>query len=131
MVEGYVLNYLLLYISLEIIEVSWQHANTIIGMLSRMYHYYKKSIFLLLLMHPTFYFAILFAMLTNYNTYSLILLFIKTADIATKLMLIKKVFIDKEISAELNVAIFSNIGSFLPYIGVIAYPPLIYMALQF
>ena len=63
MIDDLILNYILLFIILEIYEISWQKAPSIMGMLIRMYKYYSKSIFLFLLMQPTFYFAIGFAML--------------------------------------------------------------------
>ena len=125
-----ILNYLLLYIILEIFEVSWQKASSLMGMLLRMYKYYNKSIWLFLIMHPTFYFAIGFAMLSDYNGFALLLLFIKTLDVATKILLIQQVFIKKELSQELALILLAPINSFLPYLGVILYPLLILLALS-
>ena len=125
-----ILNYVLLYILLEFFEVSWQKAPSIMGMLIRMYKYYKKSIFLFLVLHPTFYFAIWFAMLSDYSIASMLLLFIKTADIATKILLIQQVFIKKELSQELSLILLAPINSFLPYIGLLFYPVLIVISLS-
>lgn len=130
MIEEYILNYLLLYIILEIFEVSWQKAPSLMGMLLRMYKYYNKSIWLFLLMHPTFYFAIGFVMLSEYNGFALLLLFIKTLDIATKILLIQQVFIKRELSQELSLVLLAPINGFLFYIGVILYPLLILLALS-
>ena len=121
--------YTLLYIVLEVYEVQWQKAQTIMGMLARMYAWYHKSIFLFLIMHPTFYFAIWFVMETNYNIYAIALLSLKAADIITKLLLIKKVFIDKDIDEQMQLSLFTPVGSYLPYMGVVLYPFFIYMAL--
>ena len=128
MIEDTLLNYLILYIVLEIYEVQWQKANTMIGMLARMYEQYRKNIFVFLLMHPTFSFALMFGMITNYNEYALILLGIKTIDIVTKMVLIKKVFIDKQLSEEMTLALLAPLNKFMPYIGLLVYPPLIYLA---
>ncbi|MDY0121703.1 MAG: hypothetical protein RBR54_07140 [Sulfurimonas sp.] len=125
-----ILNYLLLYIILEIFEVSWQKAPSLMGMLLRMYKYYNKSIWLFLVMHPTFYFAIGFAMLSDYNGFALLLLFLKTLDVATKILLIQQVFIKKELSQELALVLLAPINSFLPYLGVLLYPLLILLALS-
>jgi len=129
MLNEIILNYILLFIILEIYEVSWQKAPSIMGMLIRMYKYYNKSIFLFLIMQPTFYFAIGFAMLTNYAPSALILLFIKTFDIATKILLIEQVFTKKELSQELTLILLAPLNNFLPYIGVLLYPPLIALAI--
>lgn len=128
--DDLILNYVLLFMILELFEITWQKAPSIMGMLLRMHRYYSKSIFLFLIMHPTFYFSIGFAMLTNYNTFALILVFIKAVDIATKILLIEQVFIKKELSQELSLVLLAPINDFLPYIGLIVYPPLIVMALS-
>jgi len=120
--------YIFIYILFELYEVQWQKASTMQGMIVKMYRYYKRSIFVFLLMHPTFYFAITFMLYTNYDIYALLLLAIKSADIATKLVLMKQVFIDKKISDEVAVILTTPIHPLLPYIGIIFYPFLIYMS---
>lgn len=129
MINETVLNYIMLFILLEIFEVSWQKAPSIMGMLIRMYQHYKKSVFIFLILHPTFYFTIGFAMLTDYSTASLILLFIKTFDIATKILLIEQVFVKRELTEELSLVLLAPINKFLPYIGLIIYPALIALAI--
>jgi len=129
MIDDLILNYILLFVLLEIYEISWQKAPSIMGMLIRMYKYYQKSIFVFLIMQPTFYFAIGFAMLTNYAPSALILLFIKTFHIATKILLIEQVFTKKELSQDLSLILLAPINSFLPYIGLLVYPPLIALAI--
>jgi len=129
MIDEVILNYILLFVILEIFEISWQKAPNIMGMLIRMHKHYSKSIFLFLIMHPTFYFSIGFVLLTNYSTSSLILLFVKTLDIATKILLIEQVFIKREISQELSLALLTPINKLLPYLGVIIYPILILLAI--
>jgi hypothetical protein len=80
-------------------------------------------------MQPTFYFAIGFAMITEYNPYALTLLFIKTFDIATKIILLEKVFIKKELSYELDEALSTPLPKALLYIGILVYPLLILLAM--
>ena len=129
MINDLILNYVLLFVVLEIYEVSWQKAPSIMGMLIRMHIHYKKSIFLFLIMQPTFYFAIGFAMISDYAPTALVLLFIKTFDIATKILLIEQVFTKKELSQELSQILLAPINSFLPYIGLLIYPFLIALAI--
>jgi len=128
-IDDLILNYIILFVFLELYEVSWQKAETMMGMLARMYHQYSKNIFLFLVMHPTFYFSIGFAMLSDYNPYALVLVFIKTVDIATKIILIEQVFIKKELTQELSLALLAPIHKFVPYVGLSIYPFLIYFAL--
>ena len=129
-IDNVMISYLMLYIFLELYEVSWQKAPTMMGMIVRMHKHYTKNILVFLLMQPTFYFAIGFAMITNYNPYALMLLFIKTVDIATKIILIEKVFIKKEITHELSMALIAPLNKYLPYIGLGIYPFLIILAVE-
>ncbi len=129
MMDDLILNYIILFMLLEIYEVQWQKANTLIGMLSKMYQYYSRNIFLFLIMHPTFYFTIGFMVLCEYNIFSVTLFSIKALDIAMKIVLIKQVFIDKETSDEMTLALLTPLNKLLPYLGVLIYPPIIYFAL--
>jgi len=129
MINEVILNYILLFIILEIYEISWQKAPSIMGMLIRMHKYYSKNILLFLIMQPTFYFSIGFVMLTNYSPSAMFLLFIKTFDIATKILLIEQVFKKRELTQELSLILLAPINSFLPYIGLIIYPFLIALAI--
>jgi len=98
-------------------------------MLARMYHPYKKSIFLFLIKQPTFYFSIAFLMLSEYNIYAITLLSIKTADIIIKIILIEQVFVKQDLNQELTLALLAPMNKFLPYIGLIIYPILIILAI--
>ncbi|WP_324173020.1 hypothetical protein [Sulfurimonas sp.] len=130
MINEVVLNYILLFIFLEIYELQWQKAQTIMGMLARMYQHYSKSIFLFLIMHPTFYFAIGFMVLNDYNIYAVTLLLIKSLDMITKISLIKQVFIDENLSDEMTLALLAPINKFILYMGLVIYLPLIYLSLE-
>lgn len=129
MIDDLILNYVLLFVFLELYEITWQKAPSIMGMVIRMHRYYSKSIFLFLLMQPTFYFSIGFVMLSDYNIYAIILLFLKTVDVATKILLIEQVFTKRELSEDLSLILLAPINSFLPYLGLLIYPPLILLAL--
>lgn len=128
MINEFILNYVFIFILFELFEISWQKAQSIMGMLLKMYKYYNKSIFLFLIMHPTFYFSIFFAMITDYSIASLIILLIKIGDIATKILLIQQIFVKRELSQELSLVLLAPINWFLPYIGLLIYPPLVILA---
>jgi hypothetical protein len=129
MIDDLILNYVLLFIFLEFYEITWQKAPSIMGMILRMYKYYSKSIFLFLIMQPTFYFSIGFVMLSDYNIYAMIMLFLKTFDVATKILLIEQVFKKRELSHDLSLILLAPINGFLPYLGLLVYPVLIILAL--
>jgi len=120
---------MLLYIVFEVFEVQWQKATTLYTMLQKMYKYYNKSIFLFFIMHPTLYFSIWLTMYSHYNIYAMVLLFLKTIDILTKLYFIKKLFLEKNISEELEDVLSVKLDRYMPYVGLLIYPPLVYMAI--
>ena len=122
---------LLVSILLELFEVQWQKADTLMGMLLRMYQRYQKNMLLFLVMHPTFYFAIWLMMVTDASYGAIALLFVKTIDIATKIMLIQQVFEKKELSQEISMMLLAPLKPIMPYLGVFVYPPMVYMALVF
>ena len=128
LIDELVLNYILIFIILEFYEISWQKAPSIMGMIIRMNNYYAKSIFLFLIMQPTFIFSVGFFILTDYNIYAMILLFIKTVDVVTKILLIEQVFTKRKLSQEMSLILLAPINSFLPYMGLLIYPPLIALA---
>jgi hypothetical protein len=121
---------IIFYIALELFEVQWQKGLNLLAMLSRMYRYYSKNIILFLLMHPTFYFGIGLAMITDFAFSAIALLFIKTVDIATKILLIQQVFEKRELSAEMSAMLITPLHPLMPYLSVVVYTPLVYFALS-
>ncbi len=120
---------LLFYIGLELFEIRWQKADTMLQMLVRIHERYEKSIFYFLLLHPTYYFAIWLILQTQLSIPSVILLFLKTVDIATKLVLMQQVFEKKEVSPQLHEMLMTPLEQWMPYIGLAVYPPLVFWAL--
>lgn len=120
---------LIVYIALELFEIQWQKAGNLIGILAKLYRYYSKNIILFFLMHPTFYFGIGLAMITDLAFSAVALVFIKTVDMATKILLIQQVFEKKELSAEMTAMLIAPLHPFMPYLSVLVYTPLVYLAL--
>ncbi|MGB5966642.1 MAG: hypothetical protein WBG65_14060, partial [Sulfurimonadaceae bacterium] len=90
--------------------------------------YYNKNIILFFLMHPTFYFGIGLAMVTDLAFSAVALVFIKTVDMATKILLIQQIFEKKELSPEMSAMLIAPLHPFMPYLAVLVYTPLVYFA---
>ena len=120
---------ILIYILLELFEVQWQKADTMMGVLGNLYRYYRRNIFLFFLMHPTFYVGIGIAMVTDLAFSAVALIFVKTVDIATKIILIQQVFEKQEINAELSTMLLTPLHPFMLYLSVFVYTPLVYFAI--
>ena len=115
----------------ELFESYIQRASTLFGVLENLYVYYQKSIFLFFLIQPGFYF-ILFIVLTTeiLNASMIFLLAIKVFDMFYKIELIKKVFIQREVSTEIAQMLEWKMPSYFFLMGVGMYPPLLFYALN-
>jgi hypothetical protein len=128
MINDLILNYIFIFVFLELYEISWQKAPSIMGMIIRMNKYYSKNVLLFLIMQPTFYFAVCFAILCDYDIFAMIFLLLKSADVVTKILLIEQIFTKKRLTHEMSLILLSPIDSYLPYMGLIIYPVLIALA---
>jgi hypothetical protein len=98
-------------------------------MLIRIRRRYDKSIFYFLLLHPTYYFAIWLILETRMALPAVLLLFIKTIDIATKIVLMQQIFDKQEASAQLQEMLIMPLAKWMPYAGFAVYPPLVLWAI--
>lgn len=117
------------YIILELFELQWQKSDTMMGMLVQMHKKYDTNVVVFLLYHPTFMFAIWLIMVTGFSIASVALLLIKTIDIATKIILIQQLFEKRQLSQELSVMLLTPLHPAMPYLGLIAYSPMVYLSL--
>lgn len=115
---------------LEIIEANLQKASTLELMIERLYGYYKSSIFLFFLVHPTFYFVLFVSIYTEVlNFYMVAILVIKIFDIFFKIEMIKQRFIYQKMDAELAQMLEIKMAPWMSLLGILMYVPLLAMAL--
>ncbi len=125
-----VLLFTLILLLAELFEAYIQRSETLLGVLGKLYAYYKKSIFLFFLIQPGFYFILFIVLLTGVLNVSMIfLLAIKVFDIFYKIELIKKVFIIREVSPEIAQMLEWKIPPLFFLMGAGMYPPLLFYAL--
>ncbi|RRS32469.1 MAG: hypothetical protein P794_01140 [Epsilonproteobacteria bacterium (ex Lamellibrachia satsuma)] len=118
-------------IVLELFEAYMQRANTLYGVMERLYTWYKKSIFFFFLMHPAFYFILFVVIATDtFNIYMILILTLKIFDMFYKIELIKKIFIQHNVSHDLADMLEWQIPSWFFLMGVGLYPPLLFYALM-
>ena len=114
----------------ELFEAYLQRSETLLGVLEKLYVYYEKSIFLFFLIQPGFYFILFVVLFTGVLNVSMIfLLAIKVFDIFYKIELIKKVFIQREVSPEMAEMLEWKMPSLFFLLGAGMYPPLLFYAL--
>jgi len=114
----------------ELFEAYIQRSETLLGVLEKLYAYYQKSIFLFFLIQPGFYFIMFIVLLTGVlNVTMVFLLAIKIFDIFYKIELIKKVFIEREVSQEIAQMLEWKMPSMFFLMGAVLYPLLLFYAL--
>jgi hypothetical protein len=114
----------------ELFEAYIQRSETLLGVLEKLYAYYQKSIFLFFLIQPGFYFILFVVLLTGVlNVTMVFLLAIKIFDLFYKIELIKKVFIEREVSQEIAQMLEWKMPSMFFLMGAVLYPPLLFYAL--
>ena len=120
----------LILLMAELFEAYIQRSETLFGVLEKLYAYYEKNIFLFFLIQPGFYFILFVVLFTGVLNVSMIfLLAIKVFDIFYKIELIKKVFIQREVSPEIAEMLEWKMPPLFFLIGAGMYPPLLFYAL--
>ena len=126
-----ILTLTLILATAELFEAYIQRSETLLGVLEKLYVYYDKSIFLFFLMQPGFYVLLFIVMYTGMLNLSMIfILAIKVFDIFYKMELIKKVFLEREVSMEIAQMLEWKMPSWFFLMGVGMYPPLLFYALM-
>jgi len=77
----------------ELFEAWWQRADTIEGLLANGYRFYRQSIFVFFLMHPSFYFVLFVILATGiFNGWMMTVLVLKVTDLFLKITMMQKLF---------------------------------------
>lgn len=123
--------YILFLILFELFEIAWQYSDTLYQILEKAYRYYSKSIFVFLLMHPSFYFILFVVLATGrLNVSMIIILTLKIFDMFTKIELVRKLFIEQKLSVEMESLLHKRIYKIFFLSGILIYVPLLYIALN-
>ena len=124
--------FVVILILLEIFELYIQKSDTLLGVMQKLFFWYKKSIFAFFLVHPSFYFLFFVILYTDtLNIYMILMLVFKIFDLFYKMELIKSIFIKQRVSLEIESMLEWQIPSWFFLLGLSLYPPLLFYALSF
>ncbi|RLA70529.1 MAG: hypothetical protein DRG30_09165 [Epsilonproteobacteria bacterium] len=114
----------------ELLEAWWQRSDTMLGVLANGYHYYQKSIFLFLLMHPSFYFVLFVILSTQIlNGWMVTILLLKSVDIFFKITMMQNIFVKNQIDELLGSFLEEPLSPWIFLTGVSLYPFLLFYVL--
>jgi hypothetical protein len=116
------------FAALEIFESNWQKSDKFLGVVKNNYLIYKKSIFLFILLNPTFIYALYLAVsMNNYTFLMNMIIVLKFVDISFRLHLCRKIDNDEDISTLIPYDMEYNLV--FRYINVVIYPTTFYLSL--
>jgi len=125
-----ILMFVSILVVLELFEAYMQKADTLYEVMEKLYFWYKKSIFVFFLIHPSFYFVLFVVVVTDtLNIYMLLILTFKIFDMFYKIELIKSIFIRQKVPADLSAMLEWQIPGWFFLFGAGLYPPLLFYAL--
>jgi hypothetical protein len=114
----------------ELFEAAWQQADTLRGALENGWHYYQKSIFLFLLMHPGYWLTLFISLYYDLLNWPIIaMLAFKTLDIFFKIDMIGRLYGRNELTLEMETMLATPIPRWYFLAGVMAYPWFVYVVL--
>jgi hypothetical protein len=109
------------FIALELFESNWQKSDSFYGVIENNYRVYSKSIFLFIILNPTFFYSVYLSLtLNNFGFFMSSIVLLKFVDISFRLHLMKKIHYNEDISSIVPLDIPMN--GILRYINVIIYP---------
>jgi len=111
----------IVFVALELFESNWQKSDSFYGVIKNNYKVYSKSIFLFILLNPTFFYSIYLALtLNNFGFLMSSIVILKFMDISFRVHLMKKIDYDEDISSLVPIDI--SMRGILRYINVLIYP---------
>jgi len=117
------LNYIILFIFLEIFEAQWQKADTFNNMLMINYKLFIKNPIWYFFMHPSFIYSMyLTQSMHNYGFLMISIVVMKFLDIAFKLYLIQTIINNKYDEITKTLPINAKITFFTRYSNTLIYP---------
>jgi hypothetical protein len=125
-----VIKIIMLLILLELLELYFQKADTLSEMIEKLYGYYRKSVFLLFIVHPTFYYVLgVLLYFDAFNFYGITMIVLKTFDMLFKIEMIKQRYVLKEMDADLEKMMGMKMTVSMQFLGLFVHVPLLSMAL--
>jgi len=127
----FIIQILLGLIVLELFEIYIQKANTLSGLIAKLYEYYRQSVFIFFLIHPSFYYVLgVLLYFDAFNFYGISILVIKTFDIFFKIEMIQQVYYKKEMDSELEEMMGLKLTPIMQFLALWVHVPLLFMAIS-
>jgi len=126
-----VIEIIIVMIGLELFELYIQKSETLAELVDKLYVYYRQSVFIFFIIHPSFYFVLgTLIYFDAFNFYGISILLLKGFDIFFKAELIKQRYYVKEIDSELEKMMGMKLTPMMRYLALMMYVPLLFLAIS-
>ena len=113
----------------EIVEISWQYASSMQGVMEKVWRLYRRSVFLLLAGHTGYLYILWLSLRYDLLDWPIIVaIALKTLDIFTKIEMVRRIYLRGEIDPVTEEMLTMRIPLWLWLIGPLTYPWLVWMA---
>jgi len=117
-------------IMLELLELYLHQSSTLVELVDKLYGYYRESIFLFFIVHPTFYFVLGVLFYFNaFNFYGITVLMLKIFDIFFRMELIRQRHYLSRMDPELEKMMDMKLTFSMKFLALFVHVPLLYMAI--
>lgn len=115
----------------ELLEIYLHRADTLVGLIDRLYEYYRQSIFFFFLVHPSFYYVLgVLLYFDAFNFFGISILVLKTFDLFFKIELIRQRHFKQNMDAELQKMMEMKLTFSMKFLAFFVYIPFLYMAIS-
>jgi hypothetical protein len=116
---------------LELLELYLHKADTLVELIDKLHDYYRQSIFVLFLAHPTIYFVLgVLLYFDAFNFFGISILLLKVFDLFFKLELIKQRHYKASMDLELEKMMNMKLTISMKLLSFILHVPFLYMAIS-
>jgi len=125
-----IIEIILVLVVLELFEIYVQKADTLEELIDKLHEYYRQSIFLFFLIHPSFYYVLgVLFYFDAFNFYGMIILIFKTFDIFFKIELIQQFYYKNNMDSELEKMLTLKLTPLMKFLALLVHVPLLFMAI--
>jgi len=126
-----VIQIIIVMVILELFELHIQKSDTLAELISKLYGYYRQSVFIFFMIHPSLYFVLgVLLYFDAFNFFGITILVLKTFDVFFKIEMIKQSYFSTDMDPELEKMMSMKLTPTMRFLGLIVYVPLLFMAIS-
>jgi len=124
------LQIIFMLILFELLEVYLHQADTLLELIDKLYGYYRQSVFILFLVHPSIYYVLgVLLYFDAFNFFGITILVLKIFDLFFKIELIRQRHVKQKMDIELEKMMNMKLTLSMKLLAFLMHIPFLYMAI--